>query len=66
MDQLRRFCLIEQEPEVYGILTNFNTWYFTKYSLNKELASLMDPEPKVYESSNNPFEISKPIKIMQF
>ncbi|TNV82573.1 hypothetical protein FGO68_gene5050 [Halteria grandinella] len=65
MDQLRRFCLIEQEPEVYGILTNFNTWYFTKYSLNKELSSLLSPEKKVYESEINPFEISQPIRLFK-
>lgn len=43
MDQIRRFCLIEQEPEVYGILTNFRDWYFLKYTMKRELEATLHP-----------------------
>lgn len=50
---MRTYCLEDKRQEVYGIMTNFKEWIFTKYSLNKEVSDIHRGAKNI-----NPFEIS--------
>jgi len=57
---MRTYCLDAKASEVYGIMTNFKEWIFTKYSFLDEARSMI-----TNESQGNPFQISKVFKIIK-
>lgn len=57
---MRTYSLLSQTPIVYGIMTNFKDWIFTKYSFLDE-ARFMMKETREY----NPFQISQVYQVMK-
>jgi hypothetical protein len=57
---MRSFCIENNIRTVYGIMTNFKEWIFTRYDLVSEAAKIID----IKENDKNPFEMSKVIKIV--
>ena len=55
--QLRHIAISQNLPEIFGTLTNYRQWYFTRFSLQSEICN----------SSNHSsvhFEISDPFDLM--
>eukprot|EP00347_Sterkiella_histriomuscorum_P022612 403337826 len=80
LNQLRHFCIQSGQSQVYGIVTNFKEWYFTKFDLLKEIVSVIsqnnqrnsqqqkqnanNQNKKFQQGVHEPFEISQKIQLM--
>lgn len=49
---MRSFCIENNIRTVYGIMTNFKEWIFTRYDLVSEAAKIID----IKENDKNPFK----------
>ena len=49
-------CISNGLNEIFGTLTNYRQWYFTRYDLQSEIASHVAKHPPVISSTH--FEVS--------
>lgn len=59
--QLRHICIEHSKPQIWGVHTNFRHWYFTMYSLKREILNTKTSPDSLKERI---FEISRPIEVL--
>lgn len=62
---LRNYCMKYHKANIFGIITNFKEWSFTRYSLHKELVQVqrMLAEKSYWDYS--PFSMSESYHLME-
>jgi predicted XRE-type DNA-binding protein len=65
---MRSYCIETNIRSVYGIMTNFKEWIFTRYNLVSEAAKIIDIQSsrdnRMIKPHINPYEMSKVIKLI--